>query len=356
MLELKNAVKRYAGGGSLFKRRWLTALDGLSLDLRRGEFFSLVGESGCGKSTLARIVSGLENLDEGEFRLDDERITDIRRFKDRSLRRRVQMIFQDPYSSLNPRMTVGDILKEPLVSFRWGDGAAIAKRLAELADIIRFPASALQRYPHQFSGGQRQRIAIARALAAGPELLICDEPVSALDVSIKGQIINLLIDIQERLGVTILFISHDLSLVSKISDRVGVMYLGKIVEIGEAQSVFEDPRHPYTRLLINSIPMVARMSSERDRLPMGEVPSPFAIPSACRFRDRCPQAFAACAEIEPSLDAIAASASHRTACHLRDDAQPVAAASAMKPLPGMELFYSATRKANALSENEKETA
>ncbi len=356
MLELKDAVKKYAGGGGLFSRRWLTALDGLSLDLRRGEFFSLVGESGCGKSTLARIVSGLENLDGGEFRLDGERISDIRRFKDRELRRRVQMIFQDPYSSLNPRMTVGDILKEPLVSFRWGDSAAIAQRVTELADIIRFPTSALERYPHQFSGGQRQRIAIARALAANPELLICDEPVSALDVSIKGQIINLLIDIQQRLGVTVLFISHDLSLVSKISDRVGVMYLGKIVEIGEARSIFEDPRHPYTRLLITSIPTVASAASDRERLPMGEVPSPFAIPSGCRFRDRCPQAFETCAQVEPLLTDAASAPSHSAACHLRDETRPVAAAAAMKPLAGMELFYAATREASALNENEKETA
>lgn len=350
MLDLRNITKQYRADGSLFDRRRLTALDSLSLEVKRGEFFSLVGESGCGKSTLARIAAGLEAPDAGEYLLDGRPVADISLFKNRALRRKVQMIFQDPYSSLNPRMKVRDILREPLVSFRWGDGPAIAKRIEELASIIRFPEAALDRYPHQFSGGQRQRIAIARAIAANPDLLICDEPVSALDVSIKGQIINLLIDIQEQLGVTILFISHDLSLVSKISNRVGVMYLGKVVEIGEARSIFDDPRHPYTRLLLGSVPTVDRTQRRRGALAAGEIPSPFAIPSACRFRDRCPQVFERCAGEEPALEYAAPSPTHRAACHLRDTAGPRRAAVVHSPVAGVELFSAATTRPQTLKQ------
>jgi peptide/nickel transport system ATP-binding protein len=350
MLSLRNIVKKYAVGGSLFGRRQLTALDTLSLDVRKGEFFSLVGESGCGKSTLARIAAGLESHDSGELTVDGRHISHISQFKDRALRRKVQMIFQDPYSSLNPRMRVSDILREPLVSFDWGDAAAIRRRIAELASFIRFPESALDRYPHQFSGGQRQRIAIARAIAANPDLLICDEPVSALDVSIKGQVINLLIDIQEQLGVTILFISHDLSLVSKISHRVGVMYLGRLVEIGEARSVFDDPRHPYTRLLIGSVPTIDRRRP-RDVIAAGEVPSPFAIPTGCAFRDRCVLAFNQCTAQVPALDTVGPSLSHRAACHLRDRPGARRIAPVHAPIPGVELFSMPTTvSANQMQE------
>ena len=317
MLELSRITRRYRVTSGLLSSRQLTAVDNLSLTLKKGEFFSLVGESGCGKSTLARIVCGLEALTSGSMRIDSREIEGPAAFADKALRRKVQMIFQDPYSSLNPRMRIRDILAEPLISLGWGDAAAVRSRVAELTSIIGFPESALDRFPHQFSGGQRQRIAIARAIAANPGLLICDEPVSALDASIKGQIINLLLDIQEKLGTTILFISHDLSLVEKISDRVGVMYLGALVETAPARQLFADPRHPYTRLLIESVPSVFGRRHNNLALEAGEMPSPFSVPSGCRFRDRCPLAFDRCASEAPELVATEPDGVHRTACHLR---------------------------------------
>ncbi|HWK64492.1 MAG TPA: oligopeptide/dipeptide ABC transporter ATP-binding protein [Rhizobiaceae bacterium] len=341
MLDLLNITRRYRVSAGLLSTRILTAVDKLSLSLRKGEFFSLVGESGCGKSTLARIVCGLEAQSEGEMRIDGKTITGTAEFADKGLRRRVQMIFQDPYSSLNPRMRIRDILAEPLISLGWGNAQAVQTRVAELASIIRFPDSALERFPHQFSGGQRQRVAIARAIAANPDLLICDEPVSALDVSIKGQIINLLLDIQEQLGTTILFISHDLSLVRKISDRVGVMYLGSLVEVAPAQQLFADPRHPYTRLLIESVPALNGKRREEQVLAAGEMPSPFAIPSGCRFRDRCPLAFDRCATEAPGLQPVTSDERHLAACHLRAQPAPRPAERPPVTIPQIDLFRTA---------------
>ena len=342
MLELRNITRRYTVSDGLFSSRYLTAVDNLSLEVRKGEFFSLVGESGCGKSTLARIVCGLEAQSQGEMLIGDRKIGGPADFSDKVLRRKVQMIFQDPYSSLNPRMRIRDILAEPLVSLGWGNAKEVRERVDELASIIRFADAALDRFPHQFSGGQRQRIAIARAIAASPDLLICDEPVSALDVSIKGQIINLLLDIQEKLGTTILFISHDLSLVRKISDRVGVMYLGALVETAPSRELFHNPRHPYTRLLIESVPTVGGLGREERALPSGEMPSPFAIPSGCRFRDRCPLAFDRCVLEAPPLLLSGAEGPHFAACHLRDQAVESAAALAAPQLAHIDLFRTAS--------------
>jgi oligopeptide/dipeptide ABC transporter ATP-binding protein len=345
MLELSHITRRYRVTSGLLSSRQLTAVDDLSLTLKKGEFFSLVGESGCGKSTLARIVCGLEAATSGTIRIDGREIAGPAAFADKALRRKVQMIFQDPYSSLNPRMRIRDVLAEPLTSLGWGDAAAVRDRVAELTSIIGFPDGALDRFPHQFSGGQRQRIAIARAIAANPDLLICDEPVSALDASIKGQIINLLLDIQEQLGTTILFISHDLSLVEKISDRVGVMYLGALVETAPARRLFADPRHPYTRLLIESVPSVHARRRHDLVLEAGEMPSPFAVPSGCRFRDRCPLAFDRCASEAPELLATDPDGAHRTACHLRAEAAWRPAGRHPAPIANLDLFQSKVRRA-----------
>jgi len=319
MLRLSDLSRSFRVGGGFLPAKTLVAVDQVSFDVAPGEFFSLVGESGCGKSTLARIICGLDSATSGQMFIDGQPVAGPAAFKSMALRRKIQMVFQDPYSSLNPRMKIGDVLREPLVQFGWGDSAKVEARVAELISLIGFSRGDLERYPHQFSGGQRQRIAIARALAAGPELLVCDEPVSALDVSIKGQIINLLLDIQESLGVTILFISHDLSLVQKVSDKVGVMYLGKLVEVGTARELFDAPKHPYTRMLIDSIPSLDPSRRGREGAVIGEVPSPFAIPSGCRFHDRCLLAAPACTAAEPALEACGKSASHASACFRKDE-------------------------------------
>ncbi len=339
MLNLSHITKQFSGGYNLLRPRRMTAVDDVSLDVARGEFFSLVGESGCGKSTLSRIVSGLTSPDRGTMRIDGQDVTDPRAFRLPELRRKVQMIFQDPYSSLNPRMRIGDTLREPLVSFNVRQGRqSLDDRVSELLRIVGLPADASDRYPHQFSGGQRQRIAIARALAAEPGLLICDEPVSALDVSIKGQIVNLLLDINQRLGVTVLFISHDLSLVERISDRIAVMYLGRIVEVGAANSVFGKTRHPYTRVLIESVPS-ANPEQRRPSPPVGELPSPFDLPSGCRFRDRCSFAVPRCADEMPILDSDSEEHDHRTACHRQAEIEQAPMRRPVRRhIPMMELF------------------
>lgn len=338
MLDLKRVTKTFEVSSGLFSKQELTAVDDVSLSVPRGQFFSLVGESGCGKSSLARIISGLAEASAGSLIIDDVNATRAGAFDDKSLRQKVQMIFQDPYSSLNPRMRIRDILSEPIRSFGLGDADRIARKVSELAGIIRFSEEMLDRYPHQFSGGQRQRIAIARALAADPTLLICDEPVSALDVSVKGQIINLLIDIQEKLHLTVVFISHDLSLVARISDRIGVMYLGSLVEVGSAKVLFESPRHPYTRTLIDSVPSSDPARRHRASLATGEVPSPFAIPSGCRFRDRCPLVFDRCVTEAPALVPTANDSSHVAACHLREEPYTRPSPFERMPIPGIEMF------------------
>jgi peptide/nickel transport system ATP-binding protein len=306
------------------------AVDGVSFSINRGETLSLVGESGCGKSTVGRTVLRLIEPTAGQVLLDGERIDDLPASKLRPLRRRMQVVFQDPFSSLNPRLKVKDILAEPITNFGLASSSAdLEARVAELLDKVRLPRDAMNRFPHEFSGGQRQRIGIARALAPGADLIICDEAVSALDVSVKAQIVNLLSDLQDELGVSLLFISHDLAIVEHITHRVAVMYLGKIVEVADKRTLFAAPKHPYTEALLSAVPL-PDPTAKRERIILtGDVPSPIRPPPGCRFHTRCPHAFDRCKVEEPPLKAIAPG--HLAACHLHDPAvaktTPAAAAA-----------------------------
>ena len=296
------------------------AVDGVSFELRRGETFGLVGESGCGKSTTALAVLRMLEPTTGRIMFEGEDVTHLGPARMRPLRRRMQMVYQDPFGSLNPRMKVRDIVGEPLVVHGLAtDRAAYRGRVAELMDLVGLLPDMADRYPHEFSGGQRQRIGIARALALEPSLLICDEPVSALDVSIQAQVVNLLMDLQERLGLTYLFIAHDLSVVRHISDRIGVMYLGRIVEIATRDALFAAPRHPYTQALLAAVPLPnpALEAARPHELIAGEVPSVRNPPSGCGFHPRCPKATARCAAERPELVARDGAA---VACHLYDGA------------------------------------
>ena len=327
LLEVNDLKKHFALGGGLFGRqsRVLKAVDGLSFTVARGETLSLVGESGCGKSTVAKALMRLYAPTAGQVVLDGRRIDDLSAGALRPLRRHIQMVFQDPFSSLNPRMRVRAILAEPIRNFGLAHNAAdLESRLASLMERVGLPREALRRYPHEFSGGQRQRIGIARALAAEPDLIICDEAVSALDVSVKAQIVNLLRDLQRELDLAMLFISHDLAIVEHMTHRVAVMYLGKIVEIGPRRDIFRAPKHPYTQALLSAVP-IPEPGAGRTRIVLkGDVPSPINPPSGCRFHTRCPHAFDRCRTEVPGLDAVGAG--HFAACHLNDVAAPARAA------------------------------
>jgi peptide/nickel transport system ATP-binding protein len=321
LLEVSGLKKHFAVRGGLFGRGAATvhAVDDVSFDIGRGETLSLVGESGCGKSTVGRTILRLLNPTAGQIRLDGQRIDDMPQASLRPLRRRVQVVFQDPFSSLNPRLKVRDIVAEPIRNFGLASGAELAERVSAMLDKVRLPRDAAGRYPHEFSGGQRQRIGIARALAPGADLIICDEAVSALDVSVKAQIVNLLADLQDELGLALLFISHDLAIVEHLTHRVAVMYLGKIVELADRRTLFSAAHHPYTRALLSAVPVPDPKAKRRRIILKGDVPSPIDPPSGCRFHTRCPFVFDRCRSEEPVLREVGAG--QLSACHLPADAR-----------------------------------
>jgi len=315
-LERRYALKRgaFAGGAG---GPVVHAVAGIDIAVQTGETLALVGESGCGKSTAARCLTLLERPDAGEVRFRGETVTGRRARRD--LRRAVQLVFQDPYASLNPRQTVGAIVAEPLVVHRVGNRPARADRVAALLAAVGLSTADAGRYPHAFSGGQRQRIAIARALALDPDLIVADEPLSALDVSIQSQILNLMADLKDRRGLAYLFISHDLAVVDQVADRVAVMYLGRIVEEAPRRTLFEAPRHPYTQALMAAAPKLGAGKRQPGRAPRGEPADPSAPPAGCAFHPRCPLAQDICRRVPPPFEPVRDSLAHRAACHFKDD-------------------------------------
>ncbi|MDX2187427.1 MAG: dipeptide ABC transporter ATP-binding protein [Opitutaceae bacterium] len=318
ILELKDVKTHFpVQEGLVFKKTVGTvkAVDGVSLTLKRGEVLGLVGESGCGKSTLARSILQLVPVTDGTVILEGKNLTEGNTAEIRAARRHLQMVFQDPYASLNPRMTIFDTLAEPLLVHNVCTRETVARRVNELMEIVGLAPRFAQKYPHEFSGGQRQRIAIARALALEPRVVIADEPVSALDVSIQAQILNLLADLTKRMNLSLIFIAHDLSVVKHISDRVAVMYLGKIVELGTAVEVIEHPRHPYTKALISAVPVPnPDIEKNRQRIVLaGDPPSPINPPSGCAFNPRCRYANDGCKAVVPALRTF--EDQHQVACH-----------------------------------------
>ncbi len=275
------------------EKQYLTAVADVSFEIKRGETFALVGESGSGKSTIAKMVVGLLGASEGTIAFDGHRMTGTAGAEMRELRRRFQMIFQDPFASLNPRWRVGDIIAEPIHTFGLLKGADVTKRVGELLDTVGLSSKDAEKFPHEFSGGQRQRIAIARALSSKPEFIVCDEPTSALDVSVQAQILNLMKDLQDEMGLTYLFISHDLSVVRHMANRIGVLYLGRLVEVADGKRLFTDPQHPYTRMLLDAVPDLA-LSGRRRKPVEGEIPNPINPPPGCAFHPRCPLAMPRC--------------------------------------------------------------
>ena len=345
ILHVEQISKHFPAMTNIFGRplKLVRAVDDVTLTLAKGETLALVGESGCGKSTLGRLMMRLIEPSSGDIIIDGQDITKLGERQIAPIRRKIQLIFQDPFASLNPRMTVAQMVAEPLMLHKIVPAREREARVVELLEAVGLGAQHMHRYPHEFSGGQRQRIVIARALAAEPAIIVCDEPVSALDVSIRSQILNLLAELQERLGLSYLFISHDLSVVKHIADRVAVMYLGRIVEIGTAEDVFAAPRHPYTRALISAIPLPEPGARKEQKPIEGDLPSPLNPPSGCHFHTRCPYVEEICRTQRPQL--IAGKSGHPSACHFRDTL-PAAADILPKPVetdPRLEKLFAAFR-------------
>ncbi|MDF2875039.1 MAG: dipeptide/oligopeptide/nickel transporter ATP-binding protein [Sporomusa sp.] len=316
LLEVKNLKKYFEIRGGLLKQvtGYVKAVDDISFTVRCGETLGIVGESGCGKSTAGRTILRLIEPTSGKVYFDGADLAKLSREEMRRKRKDIQMVFQDPYASLNPRLTVADIIGEALPAHGVTDRQEISRRVNETLELCGLTAEQGRRYPHEFSGGQRQRVGIARSLILRPKLIIADEPVSALDVSIQAQIINLLQDLQEQLGLTYLFISHDLSVVRHISSRVGVMYLGRLVEIGAAEDLYENPRHPYTQALLSAIPLADPLAKRERVVLQGDVPSPANPPQGCAFSPRCPKVMDVCKVNRPEM--VQMSGSYQVACHL----------------------------------------
>ena len=332
----RDLTKRFGGRGGLFQSSpAVHAVNGVSIAVEAGETFAIVGESGCGKSTLARLLLRLIEPSEGQVFYEGREITQLAPREMRALRREMQIIFQDPFASLNPRMTVGSIIAEPIRLHGLARGRAVDERVSELLRVVGLQPEYATRYPHEFSGGQRQRIGIARALAGAPKLIIGDEPVSALDVSIQAQVINLLEDLKERFGLTLIIVAHDLAVIRHMSDRVAVMYLGEIVELSPVDQLYEKPLHPYTQALLQAIPVPAPNRRADRALVQGDVPNPTAPPPGCRFHTRCPYARPRCAEEHPPLKD--AGGGRSVACHFWREIQETAAPAAPPSSPSEKL-------------------